>query len=497
MSVESTHPDYDANRDDWQMMRDAMAGERAIKERAEVYLDCPEGFKQMAEPRRAYAAYLKRAEFPEFLAPTVRGMSGIICRVEAAIKLPKKLAGMTEKATRDGDAIETLHRRIVRELLTTGRYSLLTDMPSDAKPDDLPYLVGVNAEHLINWSADRDFYVIDECKLERQGYTWVDVDRHRVLELVNGRYEATVHSGGADAGDPDSTVPQMVGGKTFDEIPLVVMGAVDVGVDVGEIPLKGVARAAIAAYRLDADYRYQLYMSGQETLFVTGVSAAERPSLLGAGVIVSLPLEATATYVGPRGSGIAAHRTAIADEADNAARAGARLFSDRPKSGVESGDALKLRFAGETATLTSISQSAAQGLERALKWAAQFVGADPDEVVVTPNLSFVDATLSASDALALVQVWQTGAISKQTLYDNLQRGEIASSERTLEEEEALIEDEMPPPATGPTADANSIDHPPTDQQLNAFRAGQKPPSRRAGPPRSRRARQRGIQSDAA
>jgi hypothetical protein len=59
-------------------------------------------------------------------------------------------------------------------------------------------------------------------------------------------------------------------------------------------------------------------------------------------------------------------------------------------------------------------------------------------VVVKPNLSFVDSTLSADEALKLVQVWQNGAISYETLYQNLQRGEIASAERDYEDELKLI-----------------------------------------------------------
>jgi hypothetical protein len=59
------------------------------------------------------------------------------------------------------------------------------------------------------------------------------------------------------------------------------------------------------------------------------------------------------------------------------------------------------------------------------------------------------------------------------LYEALQRGEIASTERTFEDEQALIEDEMPPPGQQP---ANVP--PPTDQQLNDFRQGQ--PSKSTG-----------------
>ena len=129
------------------------------------------------------------------------------------------------------------------------------------------------------------------------------------------------------------------------------------------------------------------------------------------------------------------------DERQNAAQAGARLFNSSESKTAESGDALRIRFAAETATLTSIAQSSAQGLEKALRHIAVMIGQDPAKVVVKPNLSFVDSTLTAAEAEGLVRVWQSGAISYETLYERLQRGEIASSERDFEAELKLISDE--------------------------------------------------------
>ena len=41
----------------------------------------------------------------------------------------------------------------------------------------------------------------------------------------------------------------------------------------------------------------------------------------------------------------------------------------------------------------------------------------------------------------MVKAWQSGSMSHQTLYENLQQGEIAPVDRTFEEEKELIEDE--------------------------------------------------------
>jgi hypothetical protein len=442
--VDQKHPDYADRQPEWKEMRDCARGQRAVKEAAEEYLPMPSGFKVQDDGGRGmYGAYQKRAQFPEILGPTVRGMVGIIHRTETQIEMPDSMLGLWEKATADGLSLEAFHRRVTTDVLLTGRYGIL----ADAKPEgsDLPYLAGYSAEAVINWSDARDFFVLDESGLKRDGFTWSEKRRYRVLELVDGRYVVSQYEGTEKT--KEDVTPTMRGGGTFDAIPFVVISSRDLSVSPDEPPLIGVARAALALYRLDADYRHQLYMSGQETMVVINGDA---PSAVGAGVVITLRSGETGEgkevtpdvkYVGPAGTGIAAHRLAIQDERENAIAAGARIF-DSTQRAQESGEALRLRYAAQTATLTSISQASAAGLEKALRYIAIMIGANPDEVIVKPNLDFLDATMTPQDAAALVTAWQNGAISYQTLYENLQRGEIASSERTAEEEFAQMQREM-------------------------------------------------------
>ncbi|MNL79230.1 hypothetical protein D3C87_2057850 [compost metagenome] len=49
--------------------------------------------------------------------------------------------------------------------------------------------------------------------------------------------------------------------------------------------------------------------------------------------------------------------------------------------------------------------------------------------------------MTPEQAASLVSLWQNGAIAYETLYENLQRGEIASAERDFEAELKLIDEE--------------------------------------------------------
>jgi hypothetical protein len=362
---------------------------------------------------------------------------------------------MWESATPDGLTLEALHRKITEEILTTGRVALLADLPPEG--GELPWIAFYRAESLINWSESRNFFVLEEAYRVRRGYSWDPKLRYRVLELVDDTYQVRVldEDGKAVAEEDDATaeqdvaegiatsvvVPQARGGDQLGEVPLVIAGSRDLSLTPDQIPLVGVVRSSYAIYRLDADYRHQLFMSGQETLFYIGLAKEDVPDYVGAGVGISLPEGGDAKYVGPSGAGIAAHKTAIEDERANAAEAGSRMFAVGDKKAAESGEALRIRARAGSATLVSVAQTSAAALEKVLRYCALLVGEDPEEIIVKPNLGFLDSDMDATEANKMVELWMNKVISYETLYANLQRGRIASEERTAEEEQELVAEE--------------------------------------------------------
>lgn len=467
MAVDEKHPLYGDYIADWTLMRDCASGERTVKFRSETYLPCPSGFKTQDDKGVAmYTAYQTRAQYPDILQPTLQGMVGVIHRVDSDItglEEGKPLESLWEKCTLDGLTLEDFHRQITTEILLTGRYSILTDVASGenatttngSKPG-VPYFTGYSAEQLINWSdPDRDLFVLDETnwvrgtqttlKNEETGkeeivgdeFSWTEQLKYRVLRLKDGNYTAQVYNLSVFSEEEEVT-PQLKGAKNLTEIPLVVVGPRSASMTLDPPPLVGVAKAALAIYRLDADYRHQLFWSGQETCFIIGTTE-NLPKVLGAGCTYGLPEGCSVQYAGAAGRGIEAHRQAILDERQNAVAAGVKLFDSQ--KAAESGEALRLRAAAQTATLTTVALASAAALERALRYAAMFVGQDPTEIVVKANTEFVETRMTPQEAQALVGVWQSGAISRTSLHEDLQRGGIVSSERTVEEELDLINQE--------------------------------------------------------
>lgn len=433
MSVKTLHPALTAERRlEWQLMRDAMDGEAAIKRRGEEYLPKPGGFKAQPDDGAAmYLAYRNRARFPEILAPSVAAMIGIIHGREIKIEMPDAMAYLWEDADGMGLPLEAFHRRITRELLVIGGYAVLADAPQDGGD---PYLVGYSRDAIINW--DVDWYVLDETAMAREGFIWRQIERYRNLAMDGNAYAQMLYHG--ETLDGEEIVVRGRGGAVLPRIPIAIGNSRDLSPRIEAPPMIGVARSALAMYQLSADHRHQLFMSGQETLVALNGPV---PKAIGAGVVHQMLGDGDNApdlkYVSPSCSGIDAHERAMDMEKQAAIMAGARLFEHEQTQ--ESGEARKLRFASETATLVSIAQSSSSLLEKSLRNVAMIMGLPEDDIVVEAPTDLMDRTMSPVELAALFGVYAQGGMSWDTYYANAQRGGIMSPEVTAEDEFARLD----------------------------------------------------------
>ena len=452
MAVNSLHPQITRQvLDDWRLCYDAYQGEGDIKQRGATYLPMPSGYTTHGDDGiAAYAAYKMRAQFPEVMATSVGAMVGIIHGEEIAVEMPSNMEYLFEDVDGEGITLNDFHKNITRNLLVSGRYGVLADAPQGGGD---PFLAGYRGDTIINW--DFGFFVLNESEAVRDGFVWAQEEKYRVLQIVDGVYMATLHK---SDGETDAT-PTRLGGGLMNNIPFAVASAKDMGPDMEAPPMIGIARAALSMYQLSADYRLQLYMSGQETLVAIN---GEAPSSVGAGVVHQMSGENDQTpdlkYVSPTCAGIQAHLEAIQDNRAVAIQAGARLFEQSGQAN-ESGTARKMRFRSETANLKTVAQSSCSLLEASLRNIARMLGQSDaviEAITVTPPKDLLDATLTPQEAVALFSLVETGGLAQETYYERIQAGGIASQERTFDEEYSLIVDRE----FGADRPANRADGPP-------------------------------------
>jgi hypothetical protein len=433
VGINSLHPLITGvRRAEWQLIRDAMDGEGQIKARGTTYLQEPTGFSVLPDDARAaaYNGYLERASFPEFLAPSVSAMIGIVHGKEIIPEIPDALSFLWENADGEGLPLEAFHRRITRELLTIGGYVILADAPEGGGD---PYLTGFSRDRLINW--DTDWYVLDESRPRRDGFVWKQLKQYRLLEIDGGSFTPWIYD---EFDNRQEVIVRARGGGALPRIPVAVGNALDLSPNIEPPPLIGVARAALSIYRKTADQEQALYMGANPTLVAIDGPA---PEVVGAGVVHEMygapGTKPDLKYVEANNSGLKDRRIEIDAYREQAVMAGARLFESAVAG--ESGEARRLRFGSEQATLMSIAQSSCMLLERALRNVAMIAGVPEDGIVVPVPKDLLDRSMTPQEFAQLFGVYREGGMSWETFFANGQQGGIFSAEDTPEIEEARID----------------------------------------------------------
>lgn len=433
--VSTLHPAITTiRRAEWQLCRDAMEGEGAIKARGDHYLIEPTGYSTLEPDSRkaAYRSYLSRAIFPNWMAASVGAMIGIIHGREINITIPDAMMYLWEDADGQGLPLEAFHRRITREMLIIGSYAVLTDAPRDGGD---PYMVGYRRDKVINW--DNDWWVLDETTMRRDGFAWEQLERYLVLGIGEGGYAPILMD---ETGQLLEEIQVRArGGGFLPRIPFAIGNALDLSPRIEAPPLIGIARAALDYYQMSADQRIALYMGANPTLLVIN---GEAPQAVGAGVVHVMngtsDLEPDMRYVEATNGGVVERRAEMQCAQQQAVMAGARLF-EQTAAGQESGEAKRLRYASETATLVSIAQNSCLLLERSLKNVAMIMGLPENDIVVEAPTDLMDRTLSPTEFAALFGVYAQGGMSWETYFRNGQRGGVFSPEDTAEDEAARLD----------------------------------------------------------
>lgn len=482
-ALSNKHPNYINREVDWVLMRDAYSGERAIKDKMGQYLPPTQtmlldgmGFNQMGW--QSYQAYRTRAVYHEMVKPALMAMLGVMHRKPPEVLLPAKLEPMRERATFNGESLHWLIQKVNEQQMLMGRYGMLLDVATQAEgkanPNALPYVVGYNTEAITNWDSSKaaddkgirqlQLVVLNESSyVRRNGLQWVTQQRYRVLgqsaeirdtwpqiptPIDESKYVAANVVQSEYAPDSAFFMPSLAG-RELESIPFVFAGPRDLVPEPDMPVLMPLARIALAIYRTEADYRQALYMQGQDTLVIIGQQATidNSRSRVGAYGVIELPVNGDAKYVGSS-RGLGDFENAIQNDMKRAAQLGAQLLSERGNE-AEAGNALQIRVASRTATLTTVAQCGAAALEQILKHAATWVGADPNQVKVTPNLDFADDAAQAQDMVYMQTAKNMGfKISDESIHEWARRREF--TRMTFAEEKVAIDKEPPPLVPAPT-----------------------------------------------
>ncbi|MFZ2189752.1 MAG: hypothetical protein WAV48_03140, partial [Candidatus Magasanikiibacteriota bacterium] len=156
MSVENQCVEYKKHSDEWELTRDTVSGEKAIKGRGERHLPRPSGHDE-----HDYKCYLSRAHWFGATGRTAHGLHGMVLQ-KPPIKSNSNdaLDKILKNVDLSGNSLDQFASDAVWDLLQTNWGGVLVDYPptpegmnkadSEAR-GNRAYLAYYAAESIINW----------------------------------------------------------------------------------------------------------------------------------------------------------------------------------------------------------------------------------------------------------------------------------------------------------------------------------------------------------
>jgi hypothetical protein len=233
-------------------------------------------------------------------------------------------------------------------------------------------------------------------------------------------------------------------GKPLPLIPFVFHGPRNFLPEVDKLPLADVMAVNLDHYRLDADYKHGMHFTALPTAWVSGF---DKDCTLRIGSSTAWTTEtvgAAAGFLEYKGEGLSTFERAMDRDERLMAILGARLLETQKRVG-EAAEAIELRQSGENSILGSLAMSVGMSMTLVMRWAYWWNSTEvwPDDVTkeqvsIELNTDFSTKGLSAQEITAVVQAWQSGALSRDSMMELFRRGEVLPEGRTNEEEARLL-----------------------------------------------------------
>jgi len=463
------NPEYEANKNNWQMVRDLIRGEKALKDhdlsnvnqyfvnsvssvissvnlkRSLVYLPYT-STEYTTENLNRYCTYVQRASLFNATRRTEAGMSGMVYSKESKVMLPPSLEYLGEDADGTGVGILSQSVELLNDLLEVGRAGLFVDYPtidaSELSKADVELLnirssiIKYKAEDIVDWSVTSygASQKLSFVKL-REEYSCRDVDnifqcvtacRYRVLLLnENGVYEQRIYTSDDNY---ESFIPTDNTGTPFTFIPFFFVGAVDNRPDCDIAPLLEIAELNIKHYRNSADYEESTFLVGQPMVGIVGLSQQwvddnfPNGILFGSRTVMMLPEGADIKIVQADANTMAMSGM-VAKEAQMRAL-GARLITDG--GGVETAAAARIRHAADISVLHTLVANMNDAYESSIM-AVQLYNGSVDDFEFEINDDFFVDSLDSAKISSLIQLWQSGIIDQNTILSAIEEMDVKIS----------------------------------------------------------------------
>ena len=478
----------------YDLVQDCIGGSKRVKKMADKYLPRPNAADTSVENVDRYKAYITRALFYGVTRRTVMALVGQIFLRAPQVDTPASLQVLNLDATGENVTLAQVAQKVGQHVLSIGRAGIHVDFPTTGvaitkanQQDYRPTITPYSGRDIINWrKALRGTRMVYTLIVVREDYTTGDDgfeaktgSQYKVMRLIPKEQIASMLP--VDAGDDyeealntldtsdatdvyrlevwrgDSSVstsiaatfgiaevyfPRDSTGQFLNEIPWMFVGAEQNDDSVDHPPMADLAEANIAHYRNSADYEESVFLIGQPTPFVSGVTEEWNANVLkgtiqlGSRGVIALPNGGTAGLLQAEANGLASE--AMGAKERQMVALGAKLVEQRQvqRTATEA----QMEGTADTSILANIASNVGTAVQWALKKACVFTGDNPDAVSFILNTEFDLTRMDPQERAELIEEWVSGAIAFTEMRANLRRGGVA----TLDDAEAqtLIDKEQ-------------------------------------------------------
>lgn len=459
MTTNYTRPEYDAYLPKWTRVRDAVAGEDAVKAKTTDYLPDPDE-TNVTDPtgcNHRYKQYLRRAVYYNATGRTLSGLVGVAFANWPQIELGTH-KGLLQDVDGSGVGIVNQAQWLLSDVLQTGRAGLLADFTrldeatrkrirtvADAEAAGVRAVItAYAAESILTWETQGTTLtrvVLKESATEYEGGEVQQIPQLRELVLIGGKYSVNIWQKRSEAGQYLQVDKIDVG---LPYIPFAFVGATNNDQWPDQPPLLDLANMNLHHYRNSADYEESAFLMGQPQFIVSGVDEEWRlanPSVtFGSRSALCLPANADAKLAQVAPNTLA--KEAMDTKQEQMQQLGARLLGkgEATKTATQSASETKASYSVLSLACDNVSAAYTRALQWLNTWGRTGLAT---KVGLSIDTQFNDLTLDANAIRETVAAWQAGLVPQSDAWTVLRRLNVIDQAKTDEQLRGEIEAQGP------------------------------------------------------
>jgi hypothetical protein len=417
--------------------------------------------KEPGEPSKAYEARLGRSTYTPIYRDSIKAYAGLLNRFQL-VDVPPSLLNSETNVDLQGSSVQSFWNRCDENAIRDGGVYVMVDMmPEVADKTNFfdqqrdgrhPYLIMVERKDVINWSV--------EYKNGRESIQHATIRQVKSFPIENGygtKLEPVYYV--LKPNLVEEYRLQKKDGKWFQVltdrvqttlpvVPLVWYGASSSRFAQGDIPMNGLAELSIQHFQMRSDLTELLHKCAMPVPVRKGAPVGPdgrpAPLVLGPNTAVDLPGEGGEfSFAEPTGKSLERHQAEINHIESLMDRSGLNfLYGANIKTATEA----SLRASQVASQVSAIVRNKTSAFSTVMRlWAAYAGEIDSinPESGIAINDSLINRPIDPSGIAQLVNLFNAGLLSRETVLSELQRGGVLDPDiKIVEEQNRITEEEQ-------------------------------------------------------